>query len=230
MIETQRFAGTRIQELIDGLEIIYEQTELAQKAWKAVTPFQCEMGCGTCCVDFEPDVLESEALYLAAWMLENQTERANAIIEGTFVSPRPDPERGCIFFDPSTPYHCTVYDGRCIICRLFGYTGDRGKDGQPRWKPCKFLPIERLKGDFAKRKQYSASELLELFGEIPPLMSDITAQILFLSPDTVQVRKPLREALPLALARLSMVLRFFAEPPEPNFPEPAPISPTPLAS
>lgn len=230
MIESQRFTGTRIQEIIDGLEKIYVQTEAAQKEWKAVTPFQCEEGCGSCCVDFEPDVLESEALYLAAWMLENQNERALSILDGSFISPRLDSERGCVFFDPSTPYHCTVYEGRCIICRLFGYAGDRGKDGLLRWKPCKFLPIEKLKGEYAKRKQYSADELITFFGATPPLMSDITAQLLFLTPDTLQERKLLREALPLALSRLSMLLRFMAEPPEPEFPEPAPISPTPLAS
>ncbi|HKL87080.1 MAG TPA: YkgJ family cysteine cluster protein [Treponemataceae bacterium] len=230
MVKIQRFTGTRIQEIIDGLESIYIQTEEAQKAWKAVTPFQCEPGCGTCCVDFEPDILESEALYLAAWMLENQKERAIAILEGTFMSPRLDPERGCIFFDPSTPYHCTVYEGRCIICRLFGYTGDKGKDGKLRFKPCKFLPFENIKAVHALRKQYTAEELLEYFGAIPPIMSDLTAQILCLTPDTIQERKPLREALPLALGRIVMIMRFFEQPPEPLFPEPAPITPTTLAS
>jgi Fe-S-cluster containining protein len=231
MRETDSFHGTQVQELVDRLDAVYTELDRAQSEFKKASPFPCPDGCGTCCVDFEPDVLECEALYLAAWMIAHQPERADAILAGSFVSPRPDPERGCFLFNPDSPYHCTVYEGRCLICRLFGYTGDRGKDGLPRWKPCKFLPAESAGvGNSVGNRQYSASELESLFGAIPPVMGDITAQAVALDPDGAQSRKPLHEALPSAIAKIRMLQRFAFLSPDPDAPEPNPESPMPRAS
>ena len=251
MRETEKLGGTRIGELIEGLDAIYAEISHKQDAWKKVSPFQCPDGCGSCCVDFEPDVLESEALYLAAWMLCHQRDRALSILDGSFVSPRADtPDAaapGCLLFDPKTPWHCTVYEGRCLICRLFGYSGDRGKDGRPRLKPCKFLPAESVAasasgtgdraafgessfGGASEHRQYSESELLDLFGAVPPVMADIAAQVVSLMPDSAQDRLPLREALRLAISKILMLERFSGGSPEPDAPEPNPEAPVPRAS
>jgi Fe-S-cluster containining protein len=233
MRETEIVAGTSVQIVVDRLDEIYADVASSQEPWKLASPFQCADGCGSCCVDFEPDVLECEALYLAVWMLSHQSERAEAILTGTFVSPREGTSAashtGCLFFDPESPYHCTVYDGRCLICRLFGYTGDRGKDGKPRWKPCKFLPLDELDHGDKRRHQYEETELLDRFGTVPPVMSDITAQVVALSPDTTQTRRPLREALPDAIAKIRMLARF-SRLPDPDTPEPNPEAPMPRAS
>lgn len=245
MRETERIGGTRIGEIIEGLDAIYAEIAHEQDAWKKASPFQCPDGCGSCCVDFEPDVLESEALYLAAWMLFHQRDRALSLLDGSFISPRADTPAadapGCILFDPKTPWHCTVYEGRCLICRLFGYSGDRGKDGRPRLKPCKFLPVVKVvasgsgAGDRAasgavEHRQYSESELLDLFGAVPPVMADIAAQVVALTPDAAQDRLPLREALRIAISKILMLERFSASAPEPETPEPNPESPVPRAS
>lgn len=236
---TERMGGSHITEIIDGLDGIYAEIAREQDVWKRASPFQCPDGCGSCCVDFEPDVLESEALYLAAWMLCHQRDRALSVLDGSFVSPRAGTPAsdalGCVFFDPSTPYHCTVYEGRCLICRLFGYSGDRGKDGRPRLKPCKFLPAAGADSAgantaVAEHRQYSESELLELFGAVPPVMADIAAQVVALTPDAAQDRLPLREALRLAISKILMIERFSGGSPEPDAPEPNPESPMPRAS
>lgn len=218
MEETQRFAGTRAAALIEGLDAVYGGIDGEQAAWRLASPFQCPPGCGSCCVDFEPDVLEVEALYLAAWMIAHQGERAQAIERGEFVSPRPDPERGCVLFDPANPYHCTVYGGRCLICRLFAYTGDRGKDGRPRWKPCKHLPLEGADSGALRRPQYSEAELLDRFGTVPPMMSDIAQRVLALDPDGASSRRPLRDALPVAIRKIRLLISFSFDPPNPNAP------------
>ncbi|OQA64924.1 MAG: Flagellin N-methylase [Spirochaetes bacterium ADurb.Bin269] len=222
--------GTHIQELVDGLDRIYFDIETEQAQWKQASPFHCPDGCGTCCVDFEPDVLESEALYLAVWMLHHQKSRAEAFVQGTFQSPRPDPEKGCLFFDPADPYHCTVYEGRCLICRLFGYTGDRGKDGRPRWKPCKYLPIHSPDCSDTRRPQYREAELIDRFGALPPVMADSTSRALSLSPDSANLRRPLREALVIAIRKIQLLHRFLGAPPEPDTPAPNPVFPMPHAS
>lgn len=199
MKETESFEGTQASSIIEGLDTIYAEIQVAQTAWKEASSFPCPDGCGVCCVHFEPDVLESEALYLASWMISNQSARSDAILEHRFVSPRPDPENGCFLFDPASPFHCTVYGGRCLICRLFGHSGDHDKNGRPRWKPCKELGYDH---------QYNEPELLEKFGQTPPMMADITARVLALMPDRIQHRRPLREALPDAIAKIRMLQQF----------------------
>jgi len=224
----ERLGSSRIGEIVGGLDSVYAEIDRAQARWKESSPFHCADGCGSCCVGFEPDVLESEALYLAFWLLSTGDPRAASILEGSFVPPRSDHESGCPFFDPVNPYHCTVYEGRCLICRLFAYTGDRGKDGRPRWKPCKFLPLEGLDGGLDRRAQYGEEELLARFGAVPPIMSDITAGALALDPDSAHSRLPLREALPRAIARIRMILSFTEAPTEPESPDPE--VPNPLVS
>lgn len=235
MKETELLAGTKIQELVDSLDFIYQNISIAQNVWREVTFgvvnsaegardfFHCPDGCGACCVDFEPDVLEIEALYLALWLMGHQKEKAEALVGGCFESPRGEQALGCIFFDPASPYHCTVYGGRTLICRLFGYSGDRGKNATVRWKPCKFIAHVQ-----EQSHQFEQDELLSRFGCLPPVMADLTAQVLALSPDSAGVRKPLRQAVVDALVKIYMILRFIDDSPEPD--NPNPINPLPQAS
>ena len=145
--EAKKFAGTVIYDILTSVDSLYNDIDADQKLWKTRSPMQCPDGCGSCCVRFEPEVYEAEALYLAAWMLENQSERAERIAEadlGSFVC-----GDGCILFAPDNPYHCTVYGGRCLICRLFGFSGDHGKDGTIRWKPCRYMQPSGIAGNAA---------------------------------------------------------------------------------
>ena len=82
--EAEKFAGTVIYDILTAVDSLYNDIDADQKIWKAKSPMQCPDGCGSCCVHFEPEVYEAEALYLAAWMLENQSER-NVLSKRTAV-------------------------------------------------------------------------------------------------------------------------------------------------
>ena len=252
MIKTaEKFAGTVIYDILTSVNALYNDIDSSQKLWKTRSPMQCPNGCGSCCVHFEPEVYEAEALYLAAWMLEHQSERADRIAEADVDSfTRGD---GCFLFDPDSPYHCTVYEGRCLICRLFGFSGDHGKDGTIRWKPCRYMqpsakilsgiPEKTLSGiagnaaggisgetasgisdvqDSQTGHQYGQEEMMRLFGAVPPYMGAASSSLLALNPDDTHPR-PLRIALPAAIKKLKMLLRFIT-PPEPDCPSPHPLS------
>ena len=236
--EAEKFIGTVICDILTSVDSLYNDIDSDQKLWKTKSPMHCPDGCGSCCVHFEPEVYEAEALYLAAWMLEHQSERADRIAEADSNSfTRGD---GCFLFDPDSPYHCTVYGGRCLICRLFGFSGDHGKDGTIRWKPCKYMQPSGIAGnaaggisgspvngtgtaqDVQTGRQYGQEEMMRLFGAVPPYMGAASSSLLALNPDDTHPH-PLRIALPAAIKKLKMLLRFIT-PPEPDCPSPHPLS------
>ena len=223
--EAEKFAGTVIYDILTSLNALYNDIDSSQKLWKTRSPMQCPNGCGSCCVHFEPEVYEAEALYLAAWMLEHQSERADRIAEAADSEAFAGGD-GCFLFDPDSPYHCTVYGGRCLICRLFGFSGDHGKDGAIRWKPCKYMQLSRTATDgtfdVQTGHQYGQEEMMRLFGAVPPYMGAASSALLALNPDDTHPR-PLKIALPAAIKKLKMLLRFIT-PPEPDCPSPHPLS------
>lgn len=215
MTETEQYPQipelneTRENDIICRMHAIYSDIEKKQSVWKDASKLSCPDGCGICCHHFEPDVCEGEALYIAAWMIINQKETAEKIADGTFVSPHADEADGCFLFNPDSKYHCTVYGGRMLICRLFGFSGDYGKDGFLRWKPCHFMPDEALEKCNMEHKQYSAEEMRSLFQGLPPAMSDCVQQAIALAPSGNRPeQEPLRDALPAAIKKILMLIAF----------------------
>jgi len=170
------------------LSAVYEAIDQAQKPWIAATPFRCPPGCGVCCRTFEPEILDIEALYLAAWLIAEQGDRLDS---QNFSGNGP----GCVLADPAGEFHCTVYPGRPLVCRLFAFSGDRDKSGALRYSPCRHA-------SGPARRQWTEAEMRVAFGVLPPAMGDLAGRVDSLLPGTSDRRLPLREALPQALAKL----------------------------
>lgn len=201
-----RLKGTREYEILLGMKEIYAGLETRQNEWYRRTEFVCPAGCGECCRNFEPDLFEAEAFYLAAWLLQNQPEKANAIAGGTFTYA---PGKTCILFSEENSCHCTCYNGRAFICRLFGGSCVKDKNGSPCWRPCKFYPDSRLALHIPplSHREYTKEETERIFGALPPVMSDITAQSLGYTPGNEKTM-PLRTILPEKIRNLMMILSF----------------------
>lgn len=193
--------GTAFAVPLERLHGIYERIEEAQAEWIAATPYRCPPGCGSCCDGFEPDVLEVEALYLAAWLSLRDPVRFAALRSGAGEGhPR---GKGCFLADPTGKYHCTAYGGRPLICRLFAYSGDRAKDGSARFRLC-----SRMAADGPR--QMDEQTLVERFSILPPIMGDIAGEADSLLPDRAGERASLRVALPAAAAKISYLFELAA--------------------
>lgn len=195
---------TREAEILTQMEESYQIVNVKQAEWYEKSRFFCSEGCGECCRNFEPDLLESEAIYMAAWLIENQPEVAAALAEGDFPLPR---EKGCQFWDEKKTYHCTIYGGRPFICRFFGACGSRSKTGELVFKPCKFYPESKLaayKVPLA-HKQYSQAETLEIFSTLPPVMSDLMESAVSINPENKST-KLIRDILPETIRRLQWII------------------------
>ena len=71
---------TQVYSIYKQVESVYQKIRFAQAEWYKKTQFFCPEGCGECCINFEPDLLECEAIFMAVWLLQNQKETALKVI------------------------------------------------------------------------------------------------------------------------------------------------------
>lgn len=200
----KKLKGTREEEILCQTEELYDEIKEGQSVWYEKSSFTCPSACGQCCKNFEPDLLDCEADYMAAWLLEKRPELADEVSKGNFPFAQ---NKGCPFWDENNDYHCTIYEGRAFICRFFGAYGSRSKTGENVFKPCKFYPAEKLAehNPPLSHRQYNQKEMQEIFGVLPPLSTDIMEKALVLNPDNTKT-KMLRDILPKAVNRLKWLL------------------------
>ncbi|MCQ2982462.1 MAG: YkgJ family cysteine cluster protein [Treponemataceae bacterium] len=200
---------TKVEEICSETGVLYQKLSSLQQEWYRNTGFCCPDGCGSCCQGFEPDLYPSEAAFMAGWLIDNQPDTAEQLASETYqcAGPGPAADTGhnhtCIFYDNDSAYHCSIYGGRPFICRLFGASSFRGKNGDTLWRPCKFYPAERLASHRPPlvRKDYKKLEVEELLGECPPVMADIMEQAVAITPDDTEP-EPLREVLPAVIKKI----------------------------
>lgn len=196
--------GTKEYDILIEMQEMYSRIQNEQSEWYNKTDFTCPSGCGNCCINFEPDLLECEALYMAAWLLENQKETALKIAQNQFPF---DNGKTCPLFNKENPYHCSIYGGRSFICRLFGASSVYNKNGKKEWRPCKFLPLDLLNHHVppVSHRDYTEQETIKLLGAVPPAMSDLMEEALSLQPDNEQTVL-LRESLPKSINKLLWII------------------------
>ena len=199
----EKLEGTSVYDTLIQMEAAYERIAREQQEWYDAAKFYCPDGCGQCCEGFEPDLMEGEALYMAAWLIENQNDIALQIAQNKF--PFDNGAKTCRLFNSASPYHCSIYNGRPFICRLFGASSFRSRDGQKLWRPCKFYPEDMLAAHNPPlaKKQYSESETERVLGAVPPLMNDLTEEVAAASSgETVLIH----EILPATIRHLLWII------------------------
>lgn len=200
----EKLEGTSVYDVLLNMEEAYQRISDEQNVWYNKAKFTCPSGCGSCCENFEPDLFECEALYMSAWLLENQHEVAMQVAEGKFPFEK---EKGCQFYNPNSDYHCSIYGGRAFICRLFGACSNHDKNGKKIWRPCKFYPSSILATHEPplKHRQYSEKETLNILGDVPPAMSDLMEVALSFIPDSERTVL-IREILPSTIKKLLWII------------------------
>ena len=85
-----------------------------------------------------PEALPLEALYGAHYLLRSRPDLA-AYLRDTATE-----GRTCPFYLRHRSGHCAVYPARPLVCRLFGFSATRNKDGAPMFRPCRHMPVPGL--------------------------------------------------------------------------------------
>jgi len=193
--------GSLLAERLSALAGIYARSDAAVAEFVAISGVSCAFGCGSCCEGFVPDILPIEAAYLATFLAGTDSDRAFRLAASGLEARRRDDGRvGCPLYADDTPYHCTVYEARPLICRMFAFSAMRDKFGEPTFSVCS-------KGTSAKGgRSASGAALREVFGAMPPVMSDMGSDLASIEPEAAGNRKPLPEALMEALSRVLFLM------------------------
>lgn len=201
--------------------------EEEQREWIEVSPFRCPSGCGTCCERFIPDIWEIEALYIAAQlMIEGRQSNTEEATSCTGTGRMQDDVSTCPLYRSEGRFHCTVYETRPLVCRVFGFAGDRDKWGHLRFTPCRFAEIQGehpykgesqrvvhregwvhperggVEGTEHRKRLWTEQELLSQFSRLPPDMTLYARKVQAIDPSWAGEREPLDKALPRALMKL----------------------------
>lgn len=187
-----------LAERLEALAYLYKRADAAVNAFVEVSGVSCGFGCGRCCEGFVPDILPLEASYVAAFLTATNRDRAYALASsGLSPIEQPDGRRGCPLYAANTPYHCTVYEARPLICRMFAFSGIRNKHGATSFSVC-----THGQAPGTIRSAQGREELLRVFGAEPPVMADMGSELAGIDPSTAGERRPLDVAVPQALARI----------------------------
>lgn len=120
-----------------ALKELYADLESRIAVFSRRAGLACPEGCGTCCQTFVPEISAPEADLIAGHILSTSGPlTADSWLEGELPG-------ACPFYRVvGDPYHCGIYPARPLICRLFGFAGNRGKDGSARFRPCRHMAVE----------------------------------------------------------------------------------------
>lgn len=188
-----------LRERLEELAALYARADAAVEAFCEGSGLSCAFGCGSCCEGFVPDILPVEVALVAAQLVAKNSALAYALASGQLgATSHPGGRSGCPLYAADTPYHCTVYPARPLICRMFAFSAVRNKRGEPAYSLCSRMAdspkapgLRSVEADSAVR-----------FGAEPPVMADFGASLVAIDPASSSERKPLPEALAEALAKV----------------------------
>ncbi|MGN1164012.1 MAG: YkgJ family cysteine cluster protein [Candidatus Ornithospirochaeta sp.] len=128
----EKLAGTMPGEKIIQLLDVYKSLGEHQKRFQEKFGVSCISGCGNCCEHYVPYLTESEALVAAYVALRD--DRVEEIMAR--LNNFSEKDTVCPLYNKEGEYHCSLYEGRSMVCRLFGLSVSQDKGGKMVWRPC----------------------------------------------------------------------------------------------
>lgn len=162
------------------MRAIYTAAADATVAWAGAVGLQCPQGCGLCSRGIDPPVLPIEADYVAGRLLSIGDPHLIARALGP-----PEIPGACVFYRDDDPNHCTIYEIRPLLCRLFGFSGVSSREGGVRFALCSRMPVPATWT--VRKRQFAPGEL----SPPPPVAEDYRRPLGALRPNDEGDEQPL---------------------------------------
>lgn len=189
--------------LSDEVLRVYSELDGSIVDLKQRFPVACPFGCGVCCRSPNVEASVLEMLPVAETLLDNQ--------EVDFWLTALEERQGaamCVFYTPDKlsfgQGRCAVYPLRPSMCRLFGYSAVRNKQGKQVFAPCRVMRQATPRG--IRKAEDAVAQ-----GEEILCMAEASARVAGVEPSLGHRRLPINEAFRLAVERVglahAMILR-----------------------
>jgi Fe-S-cluster containining protein len=130
---------TQALTLVQKVSEVFDELDEAISRFQAASSWSCREGCGDCCNSPEVEVTVLEALphALRLWDLGKAEIYASELSRHL--------GKPCVFYVPSSTDsslgRCSIYATRPMLCRMFGFTAQIGKDALPRLAACRWQKL-----------------------------------------------------------------------------------------
>lgn len=187
----KQLGSSVVSERIKKIRSIYNKLEKKQQKFCDDFDIHCAKGCGTCCEHFTPDISEAEAEFLAYGLIK---EGKDEFVYELLMN-KEENDKYCPLYIKDSEFHCSVYKWRPLICRLFGATASKNKNGECVFRKCKYNSIghDVCSCEFAKNSKAVV------------LMSDYGEMINEIDPNS-QTKELINKALPKAIDKVRYML------------------------
>lgn len=186
------------QKAIRALCRLYKKVEGETRRFARTTGIRCPSNCGICCATAKVETTPLEMLPLAADLWSRN--------KGFFWLKKLDAKPGarvCVFFKPDPRNkkngRCGVYSLRPLICRLFGFSATKDKQGKAVYGGCKII-----KKKFSS-KFLAAQKIIALDPKFLK-MSDLSARIVGLGSSSDEEILPINLSTRRALEKIGFIL------------------------
>ncbi len=182
-------SNSRFTQLAD----LFTELDKRAEVFSAVSQLSCPEGCGLCCEHADTEVSRLEAEYIAIHLRGEAPELIDILSRKLTDESHTGIHGACIFYDSDTPLHCRIYQVRPLICRCFGYSGERDKTGATLFPACEHM-------DLPEGLRTGGGIVRLSFEPFPPVMADYRRDIETLAnSDTAKRMRPLGRAVADAL-------------------------------
>jgi len=191
-----------LQELEAWVLEVYRLLDAVVAAFAKRSGLSCPQGCGHCCLSEKVEATVLECIPLAFLLF--RTSQAESVLQRLEEN---GDNKGCVLYRPDLTraglWGCSQYATRTVVCRLFGFAGNPGRDGIARLALCRVM------------KEAAGSEQIAIIAEDPftpmPLFVEAGLRITALHPGLGTARLPINAALLQALLKVGMLLDLQAE-------------------
>ncbi len=186
-----------LQELEFQVLDVYQGIDEVVTAYKSQTGLACPDGCGHCCNSEKVEATVLECIPLAFELFRTfQAELLMKRLE------RDRGERKCVLYRQDYTaaglWGCSQYKYRSVVCRLFGFAGNRDRNGTPKLAKCQIMKEHETAASVQEPEDAAAG--------VMPLFSEAGMRITALHPGLGSHRRPINEALLEALQKVGMLL------------------------
>lgn len=171
---------------IKAVNKVFGQLELQISKFKEKSGISCASNCGVCCQknDIEATVLEFLPAALSLYI--------SGEYEKIFTQVENNPGGICVFYNPfAREGFCSQYQNRGLICRLFGFTTKKGKNGIPSLITCKTIK-QSLDPVLLEKSIEEAPEMVEYYMKLHCIDPMLAIQYF---PINLSIRKALEMVL-----------------------------------